>query len=540
MPENGSFDYVIVGAGSAGCVLANRLTEDGRHRVLLLEAGGRDTNPWLHIPLGYGKVFDDPKVNWCYATEPDPTCGNRRIVQPRGKVLGGSSSINGMVYIRGNAADYDHWRQLGNTGWSYDDVLPYFRKLEDNPRGADEFHGTGGPQVVSEQRDFHPLGRAHLEAAVQAGYPLNPDFNGAQQEGFGRYQVTQRTGRRWSTARGYLRPARKRANLTVETGAFANRVLFEGRRAVGVEYQVGDETRIVRPNAEVILALGAFTSPQLLQLSGVGPAALLREHGIDVVADMPGVGAGMQDHYLIRMVYRCKQPVTLNDVMQSRVRSVGTLLRYALFRRGMMAMAAVPTGGFFRSDPSRDTPDLQHHIVLYSNGGATGKHGSTLHEFSGLSATIIMLRPESRGAVEIGSADPRDAPLIKSRYLSAENDSRALMRGVRAVQEIMRQPALEPFVGEAIEPGADVVTDDDVIAYLRNFGNTGFHPTSTCRMGVDETAVVDPRLRVHGIDGLRVVDASIMPAVPSGNTNAPTIMLAEKASDMILEDARGA
>ncbi|MBT3399294.1 MAG: choline dehydrogenase [Rhodospirillaceae bacterium] len=540
MPENGSFDYVIVGAGSAGCVLANRLTEDGRHRVLLLEAGGRDTNPWLHIPLGYGKVFDDPKVNWCYATEPDPTCGNRRIVQPRGKVLGGSSSINGMVYIRGNAADYDHWRQLGNTGWSYDDVLPYFRKLEDNPRGADEFHGTGGPQVVSEQRDFHPLGRAHLEAAVQAGYPLNPDFNGAQQEGFGRYQVTQRTGRRWSTARGYLRPARKRANLTVETGAFANRVLFEGRRAVGVEYQVGDETRIVRPNAEVILALGAFNSPQLLQLSGVGPAALLREHGIDVVADMPGVGAGMQDHYLIRMVYRCKQPVTLNDVMQSRVRSVGTLLRYALFRRGMMAMAAVPTGGFFRSDPSRDTPDLQHHIVLYSNGGATGKHGSTLHEFSGLSATIIMLRPESRGAVEIGSADPRDAPLIKSRYLSAENDSRALMRGVRAVQEIMRQPALEPFVGEAIEPGADVVTDDDVIAYLRNFGNTGFHPTSTCRMGVDETAVVDPRLRVHGIDGLRVVDASIMPAVPSGNTNAPTIMLAEKASDMILEDARGA
>ena len=540
MPENGSFDYVIVGAGSAGCVLANRLTEDGRHRVLLLEAGGRDTNPWLHIPLGYGKVFDDPKVNWCYATEPDPTCGNRRIVQPRGKVLGGSSSINGMVYIRGNAADYDHWRQLGNTGWSYDDVLPYFRKLEDNPRGADEFHGTGGPQVVSEQRDFHPLGRAHLEAAVQAGYPLNPDFNGAQQEGFGRYQVTQRTGRRWSTARGYLRPARKRANLTVETGAFANRVLFEGRRAVGVEYQVGDETRIVRPNAEVILALGAFNSPQLLQLSGVGPAALLREHGIDVVADMPGVGAGMQDHYLIRMVYRCKQPVTLNDVMQSRVRSVGTLLRYALFRRGMMAMAAVPTGGVFRSDPSRDTPDLQHHIVLYSNGGATGKHGSTLHEFSGLSATIIMLRPESRGAVEIGSADPRDAPLIKSRYLSAENDSRALMRGVRAVQEIMRQPALEPFVGEAIEPGADVVTDDDVIAYLRNFGNTGFHPTSTCRMGVDETAVVDPRLRVHGIDGLRVVDASIMPAVPSGNTNAPTIMLAEKASDMILEDARGA
>ncbi|MEP4379795.1 MAG: choline dehydrogenase [Alphaproteobacteria bacterium] len=538
MPETEQFDYVIVGAGSAGCVLANRLTENGAYKVLLLEAGGKDTNPWLHIPLGYGKVFDDPKVNWCYATEPDPTCNGRRIVQPRGKVLGGSSSINGMVYIRGNAADYDHWRQLGNTGWSHEDVLPYFRKLEDNARGRDEFHGTGGPQAVSEQRDFHPLGRAHLEAAAQAGHPRNPDFNGAEQEGFGQYQVTQRTGRRWSTARGYLRPARKRANLTVETGAFANRVLFEGRRAVGIEYQIGDETRVARAGKEVILSLGAFNSPQLLQLSGVGPAGLLQEHGIEVVADMPGVGAGMQDHYLVRMVYRCKQPVTLNDVMRSRWRSAGTLLRYLLFRRGMMAMAAVPTGGFFRSDPSLATPDLQHHIVLYSNGGASGKHGAGLHEFSGLSATIIMLRPESRGAVEIGSANPRDAPLIKSRYLSSENDARALMRGVREVQRIMGQPALEPFVGAQIEPGADVVSDDDVIDYLRNFGNTGFHPTSTCRMGVDETAVVDPRLRVHGFEGLRVVDASVMPAVTSGNTNAPTIMIAEKASDMILEDAR--
>ena len=539
MPEDDFFDYVIVGAGSAGCVLANRLTESGVHNVLLLEAGGPDRNPWLHIPLGYGKVFDDPNVNWCYSTEPDPTCNGRQIVQPRGKVLGGSSSINGMVYIRGNAADFDHWRQLGNPGWSYHDVLPYFRKLEDNARGENEFHGSSGPQVVSEQRDFHPLGRAHLRAAVEAGYPLNPDFNGAIQEGFGRYQVTQRTGRRWSTARGYLRPARKRANLTVETCALANRVLFEGRRAVGIEYTVRDKVRIVRPRREVILALGSFNSPQLLQLSGVGPAALLREHGIDVVVDMPGVGTDMQDHFLVRMVYRCKQPVTLNDVMQSRVRQVGTLLRYALFRRGMMAMAAVPTGGFFRSDPSLVAPDLQHHIVLYSNGGATGKHGSTLHEFSGLSATVIMLRPESRGTVEIGSADPCAAPLIKSRYLESEHDARALMRGVRAVQKIMRQPALEPFVGAEIEPGADVVSNEDVIEYLRNFGNTGFHPTSTCRMGVDEKAVVDPRLRVHGLGALRVVDASIMPTVTSGNTNAPTIMIAEKASDIILEDARG-
>ena len=535
--NGGDFDYVVVGAGTAGCVLANRLTENGKHRVLLLEAGGRDTNPWLHIPLGYGKVFDDPKVNWCYTTEPDPTCGNRRIVQPRGKVLGGSSSINGMVYIRGNAADYDHWRQLGNEGWSYDDVLPYFRKSEDQARGADHYHGTGGPQTVSEQRDFHPLGRAHLKAVVEAGYTLNPDFNGAEQEGFGRYQVTQRHGRRWSAARGFLRPARKRANLRVATNARASRILFEGRRATGVEYRVGDETHMARVRSEVILALGSFNSPQLLQLSGVGPGDLLRAHGIDVVADMPGVGAGMQDHYLVRMVYRCKQPVTLNDVVQSKVRSAGTLLRYMFQRRGMMAMAAVPTGGFFRSDPRVATPDLQHHIVLYSNGGSSGKHGSGLHTFSGLSATVIMLNPESRGTVEIGSADPNDAPLIKSRYLSTQRDAETLMKGARAVRNIMAQPALADYVGDEVEPGKDVQSDSELIDYLRNFGNTGFHPTSTCRMGPDETAVVDARLRVHGFGGLRVVDASIMPAVTSGNTNAPVLMIAEKASDMILEDA---
>jgi choline dehydrogenase len=539
MPDNGSFDYVIVGAGSAGCVLANRLTEDGRHRVLLLEAGGKDTNPWIHIPLGYGRTFSDPKVNWCYSTEPDPSCNGRRIVQPRGQVLGGSSSINGMIYIRGNAADYDHWRQLGNTGWSYDDVLPYFRKSEDQARGADDFHGTGGPLVISEQRDFHPLARAHLAAAVEAGYPLNPDFNGAEQEGFGRYQVNMRNGRRWSTARGFLRQAQKRANLTVETNAHANRVLFEGRRAVGVEYQVGDETRVARPNAEVILCLGSFNSPQLLQLSGVGPAALLREHGIDMVADMPGVGAAMEDHYLVRTVFRCKQAITLNDVVASKLKSAGMVLRYAFQRRGMLAMAPVPTGGFFRSDPSVASPDIQTHIVLFSTSGKSGRQGAELHDFSGLSSTIILLRPESRGAVEIASADPRAAPLIKSQYLSSPKDQQTLTRGVRAVRDIMRQPALAPFVGEEIEPGEDVQSDGDMLEYLRNFGNTGFHPTGTCRMGMDATAVVDPRLRVHGLEGLRVVDASVMPSISSGNTNAPTIMIAEKASDMILEDARG-
>ena len=492
MHAEGSFDYVIVGAGSAGCVLADRLTADGRHRALLLEAGG--------------------------------------------KVLGGSSSINGMIYIRGNAADYDHWRQLGNAGWSYDDVLPYFRKAEDQVRGADEFHGTGGPLAVAEQRDFHPLARAHLAAAVEAGYPLNPDFNGATQEGFGRYQVNMRNGRRWSTARGYLRAARKRPNFAVITGARASRVLFEGRRAVGVEYTVGNETRTVRPRAETILALGSFNSPQLLQLSGVGPAALLRGHGIDVVADMAGVGTGMQDHYLARTVYRCKQPVTLNDVVASRWRSAAMVLRYLVQRRGMMAMAPVPTGGFIRSDPSVASPDIQTHIVPFSNSGGTGRQGAGLDPFSGLSSTAILLRPESRGAVEIASADPRDPPLIRSRYLSTQRDCETLMRGVRAVRSIMRQPALAAYVGDELEPGADITSDAGLIDYLRNFGATGFHPTSTCRMGADDTAVVDARLRVHGLDALRVVDASVMPAIVSGNTNAPTIMIAEKAADMILAD----
>jgi len=532
------FDYVIVGAGSAGCVLANRLTEDGRHRVLLLEAGGRDTNPWIHIPLGYGKVFADPKVNWCYSTEPDPTCGNRRIVQPRGKVLGGSSSINGMIYIRGNAADYDHWRQLGNEGWSYDDVLPYFRKSENQERGEDLYHGVGGPLDVSEQRDTHPLAEAHLKAAQQAGYLLTPDFNGADQEGFGRYQVNMRNGRRWSTARGFLKQARKRPNLSVATGALARKILFEDRRAVGIEYRVGDKTLTVRPNREVILALGAFNSPQLMQRSGLGPSDLLRSHGINVVADIPGVGADMQDHYLVRTVFRCKQAITLNDIVGSKARSAGMVLRYLTQRRGMMALPPVPTGGFIRSDPSVATPDLQTHIVLFSTSGATGRQGAGLHPFPGMSSTVILLRPESRGSVEIASADPMDAPLIKSRYLSTDRDAQTLMRGVRAVRNIMGQPALEPYVESELEPGPDVSSDEALIEYLRNFGNTGFHPVGTCRMGSDPRAVVDARLRVHGIEGLRVVDASIMPSIVSGNTNAPVIMIGEKASDMILKDAR--
>ncbi len=534
MADAEQFDYVIVGAGSAGCVLANRLTESGKHRVLVLEAGGQDTNPWLHIPIGYGRHFSNGEVNWRYETEPEPGCAGRKIPQPRGKVLGGSSSINGLLYVRGHAEDYNVWRQLGNAGWSYDDILPYFRKAEDQERGADDYHGKGGPLAVANARDQHPVCEAYLAAAEQAGFKLNPDFNGREQEGFGYYQVTMRDGMRWSAAKGYLKPAMKRSNLEVETGARTTRILFEGRRAVGVEYLKGDERRSVRARAEVILSLGSFNSPQLLQLSGLGPEALLRTHGIEVIADMPGVGADMQDHYAARTVWRCTQPITLNDVVGSFTRSIGTGLRFALQRRGMMTMAAACAGGFIRTEPGLSQPDIQVHIMLFS----TDRLGTELHPFPGVTTPVLLLRPESRGKVEIRSADPLDPPAIFGGYLTSAKDCDVMVEGMKAVRRIMRQPAMAAFVSGEHEPGPECSSDADIIEYLRQRGNTAYHPTTTCRMGSDPRAVVDERLRVHGFTGLRVVDASIMPNVVSGNTNAPTIMIAEKAADMIEADAR--
>jgi choline dehydrogenase len=528
-----AFDFIIVGAGSAGCVLANRLTASGRHRVMLLEAGPSNLHPWLHIPLGFGRLFDDSRYNWCYATEPQAECHNREVIAPRGKVLGGSSSINGLIYIRGQAEDFNYWRQLGNAGWSFDDVLPYFRKAEDNERRADEFHGADGPLSVSDLRDRHPLAEAYVEAAVQCGYPRNDDFNGAAQEGAGYYQTTMRNGVRSSTAGGYLKWAQRRANLKVVSNALATRILFDGRRATGIEYLVGNRKSSARANVEVIVASGAFNSPQLLQLSGVGPASLLRSHGISVIGDVPGVGDDLNDHFSGRIILRCKEPITLNDAVRNWSGKLSHGLHYILTRRGYLAIPAVSAACFLRALPSSGTPDSQCSISLFS----AGTIGGELHPFPGVTGNCVLLRPESRGYVRIKSADPRQAPAIHPNYLATQKDRETIVAGVAAMRRIFQAPAMACHIAEEIEPGKQCDSDDGLLDFIRRRGSTTYHPVGTCRMGQDQNAVVDERLRVRGFAGLRVIDASIMPAVVSGNTNAATIMIGEKGADMILEDA---
>jgi choline dehydrogenase len=526
------FDYVIVGAGSAGCVLANRLSADGRNSVLLLEAGPKDTNLWIHVPLGYGRLFKEKTVNWMYQTEPEPGLDGRSVFQPRGKVLGGSSSINGLLYVRGQHEDYDRWRQRGNTGWGYDDVLPYFRKAENQQRGADKYHG--GPLPVSDWRHADPLSEAFVVAAAQTGIPTNPDFNGASQEGAGFFQTTTQRGRRASTAWSYLRPARSRGNLQVETSALAQRILFEGRRARAVEYRQSGALRTARARREILLSSGAYNSPQLLQLSGVGPAEPLKQHGIDIVLDAPGVGNDLQDHLQVRLVTRCSQPVTLNDILNHPVRRVMAGARYAAFRKGPLTIAAGTSGAFFKTNPRLATPDIQIHFLPFS----TDRMGEKLHSFSAFSASVCQLRPESRGSLRIKSADPAAPPEIRINYLATETDRAAFIDGIKILRKILAAPALKPYAVDEIHPGPKVTSDEEILAFCRKTGSTVYHPTSTCRMGNDPLAVVDQRLRLRGIEGLRVVDASVMPDLMSGNTNAPTIMIAEKASDMILEDAR--
>ena len=532
-PHTDSFDYVVGGAGSAGCVLADRLTASGRYRVLLLEAGGHDRHVWIHIPLGYGKLFSNSKVNWLYSSEPEAELNNRQIIQPRGKVLGGSSSINGLLYIRGQPADFDHWRQLGNSGWSFEDVLPYFRRAEDQARGEDALHGVGGPLAVSDVCEPHPLCEAFIAAAQQAGFPRNDDFNGPTQEGAGYFQLTARHGRRCSTAVGYLRQARRRPNLAVVSNALARRILFSGRRAAGVEYRCGDTTRVAHANAEVIVAGGAFNSPQLLQMSGLGPAALLESFGINVVADMPGVGADLQDHLQVRMQYRCTEPITMNDVFHSWRHRAAAGLRYALFRKGLLAIGAGYAGGFFRTSALAATPDVQVHFIIFS----ADTSGAALHSFPGFIASVCQLRPESRGFVRIKSADPEKPPAIQPRYLSSRTDRDTVVAGLKLLRRIMNQPAMRRYIAEERAPDPRCTSDAELLAFARANGTTVFHPTSTCRMGADATAVVDERLRVHGIERLRVVDGSIMPTVVSGNTNAAIVMIGEKGADMILQDA---
>src|SRR5580704_7062772 len=528
------FDYVIVGAGSAGCVLANRLSASGKYSVLLLEAGPRDTNPWIHVPLGYARLFKAKSVNWMYQTEPEPGLKGRQVFQPRGKVLGGSSSINGLLYVRGQHEDYDRWRQHGNAGWGYDDVLPYFKKAENQARGADEFHGVGGPLPVSDLIHADPLSAAFIAAAAETGIPLNPDFNGAAQEGAGFFQTTTRRGRRASTAVAYLRPARDRSNLHVETSALAQRVVFEGRRADAVEYRKAGTLRTARARKEILIASGAYNSPQLLQLSGVGPAELLRKHGIEVVLDAPGVGQDLQDHLQVRVVMRCAKPITLNDIVNHPVRRILAGARYAAFRQGPLTIAAGTSGAFFKTNPRLVTPDIQIHFLPFS----TDKMGEKLHSFSGFSASVCQLRPESRGSLRIASADPAVPPEIRINYLATEVDRTANVESLKILRRILHAPALAPFVVEEVDPGNKISSDEELLAYCRRRGSTIYYPTSTCRMGSDPLAVVDQSLRVRGIEALRVVDGSVMPDLVSGNTNAPIIMIAEKASDMILRDAR--
>jgi choline dehydrogenase len=534
--EFGSFDFIIVGAGSAGCVLANRLSASGRRRVLLLEAGPRDTDPWIHIPLGYGKLFNKPRVNWLYKTEPQPGLNDRIIVQPRGKVLGGSSSINGLIYIRGQQEDFDHWRQLGNEGWSFADVLPYFRRSEDQARGADDLHGAGGPLAVSDPTEPHELCEAFISAAEQTGVPRNDDFNGATQEGVGYFQTTSRRGRRCSAAVGYLRPVRHRANLAVVTDALATRILWRGGTAVGVEFRHAGRLKSASAGVEVLLCGGAFNSPQLLQLSGVGPGPLLQSHGIPVLRDRPAVGDALQDHLQVRTVFKCRKRITVNDDVRNPFRSALVGLRYALFRKGPLTISAGYAGAFFKTDPRLASPDIQVHFINFS----TTKMGDRLHPFSGFTASICQLRPESRGWLRIRSADPFEPPAIHPNYLATETDRRTNVAGLRMLRRIMQAPALQPYVAEELEPGAACQTDEALLAHCRERGSTIYHPVSTCRMGPDDAAVVDTRLRVRGVGHLRVVDASIMPAVVSGNTNAAVIMIAEKAADMIIEDLRPA
>lgn len=526
------FDYIVVGGGSAGCAVAARLVADKEVSVLLLEAGPKDRNIWIHIPVGYGKTMFDPSVNWQFHSQPEPFLNDRRIYQPRGKVLGGSSSINGLVYIRGQAEDFNSWEALGNQGWGWNDMLPYFRRAEGNERGASELHGGDGPLRVSNIRGKHELVEAFIAGAGEQGIPRNDDVNGASQEGAGYFQLTTGGGRRCSTARGYLRNLRHEGRLTVETGAMAREILFEGTRATGVRYERDGRTAVARARHEVILSAGAIQSPQLLQVSGVGAPDALRAAGIAPRIDLPGVGENLHDHLQVRMMYRCTKPITTNDALKSLYGRMKIGLQWLLLQKGPVA-AGIQLGVMFaRTRPDLDRPDVQFHFGTISAETTAGK----THDFPGFTISVCCLRPTSRGRLQATSPDMAQPPEMLFNYFQTAEDRRCMVDGVKLAQRIIRSQAMQPYVAGLVRPDRMLETDEEIEAFIRETGSSIFHPVGTCRMGADDMAVVDERLRVRKTSGLRVVDASIMPTVLSGNTNAGAIAIGEYASDMIRED----
>ena len=530
------FDYIIIGAGSAGCVLANRLSSIQSNKVLLLEAGGKDNYPWIHIPVGYYKTMHNPKTDWCFRTEPDDTMNNRSINYPRGKTLGGSSSINGLLYIRGQEQDYDTWRQLGNIGWSWNDVLPYFLKAEDQERGSNKFHGTGGPLYVSDQRIQLDILDEFINAAEEIGIPKVNDFNKGDNFGCGYFQVTVKNGLRCRASVAYLKSIKKRDNLRIETKAHVKNIDFKNNKALGVSYWKNNKLIQTKVRKEIILSAGSIGSPHILQASGIGEATKLKKHGINVIKNLEGVGKNLQDHLMMRPVYKVKNIKTLNKKINSIFGKMLIGLEYIFYRKGPMTMGASQLCGFAKSDSSRSTPNLQFHIQPISTDRLGG---SELHNFHAFTPTVANIRPTSRGEINIISNDTRDNPKIKMNYLSTQEDRKVTADGLKLIRKIvMETNTFKKYLPEELRPGIEIEDDEALVRAASNYAQTIFHPVGTCKMGKDENSVVDERLHLYGIQNLRVVDASIMPNITSGNTNAPTIMIAEKASDMIIEDSK--